>query len=128
MYSDGLLKLPIFTIQKNHKILLTVYSLSPHFIVSESLDSDSLAIFRVDNSGQFARLVAASPRFDVGSVGLTMRSGTCRKADCRYRSNGWPCKTVTRARPRSSKRPRTLPKSRHTARSSASAAPRSAPA
>ena len=29
MYSDGLLKLPIFTIQKNHKILLTVYSLSP---------------------------------------------------------------------------------------------------
>ena len=38
-----------------------------------------------------------------------------------------PCKTVTRARPRSSKRPRTLPKSRHTARSSASAAPRSAP-
>ena len=28
MYSDGLLKLPIFTIQKNHKILLTVYSLS----------------------------------------------------------------------------------------------------
>lgn len=30
MYSDGLLKLPIFTIQKNHKILLTVYSLSPH--------------------------------------------------------------------------------------------------
>ena len=34
---------------------------------------------------------------------------------------------MTRARPRSSKRPRTLPKSRHTARSSASAAPRSAP-
>ena len=33
MYSDGLLKLPIFTIQKNFKILLTVYSLSPHFIV-----------------------------------------------------------------------------------------------
>ena len=30
MYSDGLLKLPIFTIQKNFKILLTVYSLSPH--------------------------------------------------------------------------------------------------
>ena len=29
MYSDGLLKLPIFTIQKNFKILLTVYSLSP---------------------------------------------------------------------------------------------------
>ena len=29
MYSDGLLKLPIFTIQKNYKILLTVYSLSP---------------------------------------------------------------------------------------------------
>lgn len=36
-------------------------------IMQESLDSDSLAIFRVDNSGQFARLVAASPRFDVGS-------------------------------------------------------------
>ena len=33
MYSDGLLKLPLFTIQKNFKILLTVYSLSPHFIV-----------------------------------------------------------------------------------------------
>lgn len=33
MYSDGLLKLPIFTIQKNHKILLTVYSLSPLFDV-----------------------------------------------------------------------------------------------
>lgn len=32
MYSDGLLKLPIFTIQKNFKILLTVYSLSPPFI------------------------------------------------------------------------------------------------
>ena len=31
MYSDGLLKLPIFTIQKNHKILLTVYSLSRIF-------------------------------------------------------------------------------------------------
>ena len=31
MYSDGLLKLPIFTIQKNLKILLTVYSLSPLF-------------------------------------------------------------------------------------------------
>ena len=31
MYSDGLLKLPIFTIQKNFKILLTVYSLSPLF-------------------------------------------------------------------------------------------------
>ena len=30
MYSDGLLKLPLFTIQKNFKILLTVYSLSPH--------------------------------------------------------------------------------------------------
>lgn len=30
MYSDGLLKLPIFTIQKIFKILLTVYSLSPH--------------------------------------------------------------------------------------------------
>ena len=30
MYSDGLLKLPIFTIQKDFKILLTVYSLSPH--------------------------------------------------------------------------------------------------
>lgn len=30
MYSDGLLKLPIFTIQKNYKILLTVYSLSPY--------------------------------------------------------------------------------------------------
>ena len=30
MYSNGLLKLPIFTIQKNYKILLTVYSLSPH--------------------------------------------------------------------------------------------------
>ena len=30
MYSDGLLKLPIFIIQKNFKILLTVYSLSPH--------------------------------------------------------------------------------------------------
>lgn len=29
MYSDGLLKLRIFTIQKNFKILLTVYSLSP---------------------------------------------------------------------------------------------------
>ena len=28
MYSDGLLKLRIFTIQKNFKILLTVYSLS----------------------------------------------------------------------------------------------------
>ena len=38
------------------------------------------------------------------------------------------CKTVTPVKPRSSKRPRTLPKSRHTARSSASAAPRSAPA
>ena len=36
-------------------------------IMQESLDSDSLAIFRVDNGGQFARLVAASPRFDVGS-------------------------------------------------------------
>ena len=32
MYSDGLLKLPIFTIQKNFKILLTVYSLSPLFL------------------------------------------------------------------------------------------------
>ena len=31
MYSDGLLKLPIFTIQKNFKILLTVYSLSPPY-------------------------------------------------------------------------------------------------
>ena len=31
MCSDGLLKLPIFTIQKNYKILLTVYSLSPPF-------------------------------------------------------------------------------------------------
>ena len=39
-----------------------------------------------------------------------------------------PCKTVMPVKPRSSKRPRTLPKSRHTARSSASAAPRSAPA
>ena len=29
MYSDGLLKSPIFIIQKNFKILLTVYSLSP---------------------------------------------------------------------------------------------------
>ena len=37
-------------------------------IMQESLDSDSLAIFRVDNGGQFARLVAASPRFDVGSL------------------------------------------------------------
>lgn len=45
-----------------------------------------------------------------------------------YPSFAPPCKTVTRARPRNSKRPRTLPKSRHTARSSASAAPRSAPA
>ena len=33
MYSDGLLKLPIFTIQKNFKILLTVYSLSPKLIL-----------------------------------------------------------------------------------------------
>lgn len=33
MYSDGLLKLPIFTIQKNFKILLTVYSLSPLFLL-----------------------------------------------------------------------------------------------
>lgn len=33
MYSDGLLKLPIFTIQKNFKILLTVYSLSPPEII-----------------------------------------------------------------------------------------------
>ena len=33
MYSDGLLKLPIFTIQKNFKILLTVYSLSPLFLI-----------------------------------------------------------------------------------------------
>lgn len=32
MYSDGLLKLPIFTIQKNFKILLTVYSLSPRIL------------------------------------------------------------------------------------------------
>ena len=31
MYSDGLLKLPIFTIQKIFKILLTVYSLSPPY-------------------------------------------------------------------------------------------------
>ena len=30
MYSDDLLKLPFFTIQKNFMILLTVYSLSPH--------------------------------------------------------------------------------------------------
>lgn len=35
MYSDGLLKLPIFTIQKNFKILLTVYSLSPLRKVSD---------------------------------------------------------------------------------------------
>ena len=34
-------------------------------IMQESLDSDSLAIFRVDNSGQFARLVAAD-QFLVG--------------------------------------------------------------
>lgn len=32
MYSDGLLKLPIFIIQKNFKILLTVYSLSPRYV------------------------------------------------------------------------------------------------
>ena len=32
MYSDGLLKLRIFTIQKKFKILLTVYSLSPQFL------------------------------------------------------------------------------------------------
>ena len=37
MYSDGLLKLPIFTIQKNHKILLTVYSLSPPGLFSFTL-------------------------------------------------------------------------------------------
>ena len=36
MYSDGLLKLPIFTIQKNFKILLTVYSLSPHTSINFS--------------------------------------------------------------------------------------------
>ena len=39
MYSDGLLKLPIFTIQKNFKILLTVYSLSPHFFFPKLGDS-----------------------------------------------------------------------------------------
>ena len=37
MYSDGLLKLPIFTIQKNFKILLTVYSLSPPGLFSFTL-------------------------------------------------------------------------------------------
>ena len=37
MYSDGLLKLPIFTIQKNFKILLTVYSLSPPCLFSFTL-------------------------------------------------------------------------------------------
>ena len=36
MYSDGLLKLPLFTIQKNFKILLTVYSLSPHTSINFS--------------------------------------------------------------------------------------------
>ena len=36
MYSDGLLKLPLFTIQKNFKILLTVYSLSPHMVCSQT--------------------------------------------------------------------------------------------
>ncbi len=39
MYSDSLLKLPIFTIQKNYKILLTVYSLSPHFFFPKLGDS-----------------------------------------------------------------------------------------
>ena len=33
-------------------------------IMQESLDSDSLAIYRLDNGGQFARLVAASPHFE----------------------------------------------------------------
>lgn len=41
MYSDGLLKLPIFTIQKNFKILLTVYSLSPPFNTAYSHEQNS---------------------------------------------------------------------------------------
>ena len=54
MYSDGLLKLPIFTIQKNFKILLTVYSLSPlmgfsYFILSGKNHS----LFFVTSDGIF---------------------------------------------------------------------------
>ena len=44
MYSDGLLKLPIFTIQKNFKILLTVYSLSPHLSLIIEYIKNALAI------------------------------------------------------------------------------------
>ena len=47
MYSDSLLKLPIFTIQKNHKILLTVYSLSLSVIFpfQFALSNHSLSYF-----------------------------------------------------------------------------------
>ena len=53
MYSDGLLKLRIFTIQKNFKILLTVYSLSPHFFGKESSLQDSSGVFMIRYSQNF---------------------------------------------------------------------------
>ena len=48
MYSDGLLKLPIFTIQKNHKILLTVYSLSPRIFFLQFLNLHDNMILMLD--------------------------------------------------------------------------------
>lgn len=54
MYSDGLLKLPIFTIQKNFKILLTVYSLSPHFFLSLDMKKSACSTFpEKDKTGTF---------------------------------------------------------------------------
>lgn len=47
MYSDGLLKLRIFTIQKNFKILLTVYSLSPLLYIMQLFQPDYTLILQL---------------------------------------------------------------------------------